>query len=240
LSFEAYAAVGVNSTPGNDLPMGASDNIFLYLMKTKKVLFGPTANEDEANAWIDTTNGKAFFKGAVTFGNGVNVTGGGLVVNNIIQSGDIANGGTGGLYVGPGEFFGSVDPDFFGLRFNDTWGLVMRSSGNIGIGTLTPSTRLDVNGTMNVEGDLKVDTLTIPGTELKESLDARKMDNIISISNLEACTGPGVVVLKKTGEYTYSCETVTAGSFAYNGTYMCDSGKYVIGFENGVPKCGTP
>ena len=244
LSFGAgaRAAEGVNSTAGSDLPMGASGETFLHLLKTKKIYFGAREDDDEskAKALIDTTNGSAFFKGPVTFNGGVDVKGGGLVVDNLIQSGDVSRHGAGGIYLGPGQFLGSMETGTFGMRFLDKWGPVMTSSGNVGIGTLAPSKKLDVNGDMNVEGDLEVDTLTIPGTELAGSLDAQKMDNIISISNLGACAGPGVAVLKKTGDHTYTCETVTAGSFAYNGTFACPSGQYVTGFENGQPKCGKP
>ncbi len=243
LSFGAgaRAAEGVNSTAGSDLPMGASGETFLHLLKSKKIYFGAKEDDDEskAKALIDTTNGSAFFKGPVTFNGGVDVKGGGLIVENLIQSGDVSKHGAGGIYVGPGQFLGSMETGTFGMRFLDKWGPVMTSSGNVGIGTLAPSKKLDVNGDMNVEGDLEVDTLTIR----ERSLRVRWMRKRWTTSSVYRTLGLARGLsgrAEKDVNHTYTCETVTAGSFAYNGTFACPSGQYVTGFENGQPKCGKP
>ena len=78
-----------------------------------------------------------------------------LKVTGRIQSGDGANAG--GMHVGTtGMFMGQVNANALGLWNNGAWRLMADNTGNIGIGTLSPTQKLTVNGTIYGK-EVKVD-----------------------------------------------------------------------------------
>jgi hypothetical protein len=256
VAMQAHAdAGGINSTAGTNLPIGAGSQQLLLLTATRTtiqginydpgtILFGP---DTTVNAWINTNTGKAVFNGPsqfgglATFNDGLSITNGNLTASGIIYSG--SQNVPGGLVVGSqqNQMFGSLDGSRFGLNIGNKWGLVLNDNGNVGINTLTPLARLDVNGDGTVSGVLTVSSLTIPGTAREEALDAQKMNNIINISDLPKCTGTGIVVLTKNTDNTFACISVPSAGSVYNGTFDCSAqGKVVVGFVNGQPRCGTP
>jgi hypothetical protein len=85
-----------------------------------------------------------------------------LKINGRIQSGDGANAG--GMHLGTtGMFMGQTNATALGLWNNGAWRLIADNNGNIGIGTLVPTQKLTVNGTIYGK-EVKVD-LNVPGPD---------------------------------------------------------------------------
>ena len=116
------------------------------------VLSGATAN----TAYFDNTAGSAysssafFANSALTLRSGANATGNATAIR--LASG--VNGAMEGLFglVQNASAYG----DFVWQSYNGTYGERMRldSSGNLGIGTASPATRLDVNGATTLRGNV--------------------------------------------------------------------------------------
>lgn len=96
----------------------------------------------------------------------VNGLGGGntdLAVNGRIVTGDASNAG--GVWVaGAGNMFmGQVSTTAMGWYNNGAWRMIADNNGNVGIGTLSPTQKLTVNGTIYGK-EVKVD-LSVPGPD---------------------------------------------------------------------------
>ena len=121
-----------------------------------------------------------YFRGKVGIGsttpsNALTVSGTGgvsvdLAVNGRIQSGDGSN--SGGMWVNSSDtmFVGAASSNTIGFWNNGSWALNVTSTGSVGIGTTTPGSLLEVNGTTHLDS-----TTTISGalnTTATVNLDA--------------------------------------------------------------------
>lgn len=95
--------------------------------------------------------------------NGVGSNSVDMKVNGRILSGDGANNG--GLYVNSAAtmFMGQNGANLLGLYNNGVWNLIADNTGKVGIGTTTPSTKLQVSGLGSYNVDLTVTGRIITG-----------------------------------------------------------------------------
>lgn len=87
------------------------------------------------------------------------------------------------------NFIGTVDGKPLAIRTNNAERLHISSNGNIGIGTVTPSAALDVNGSVKIENiasgtnELEVLVIQADGSVVKRSMSASAFENAIKSIN---------------------------------------------------------
>lgn len=213
-------AAGLNSS-GADLPIGAGGKTIMRVAQDGTIQF---LHPDTAavTGWINSSTGKSSFDGlslgllttylnasstgiqanapmnvssgqlSVDSGSGANSVD--IIAKNRIQSGDQVNGG-GGVMVGPNQFIGSRDASSLGLWSNGAWNILTTSAGNVGIGTVSPAHKLDVNGNVNVT------SLTLVGAS--GTFTGSTLNSLKSLDDLGTCSSGEAV--KKTGANTFAC-----------------------------------
>lgn len=103
----------------------------------------------------------------------------------------------------------------------DSTPFVIDASGNVGIGTLTPSIKLDVSGATSISGDLTVDTSTLKVDSSNNRVGigttspATALDVIGTITARSASTQDGVALIGRSGgssSYEVSIQPTTLSS----------------------------
>ncbi len=189
-----------------------------------------------------TTNGTSNLLGRINLGAGTG--------SNELNIFDIGGNGdaiiraqtTGGamemvLGVSPaGGLFGTVTNDILNFRTNNTTRMSITSSGDVGIGTTSPSEKLDVSGDFNVTGEVR---RSQTGNANMVPICYGKITDIISFPPvINATSGNFSVSTAQIGEYIISVdnETIDCDSYIIVATvldgdiikYSCSGGDLII------------
>ena len=100
-----------------------------------------------------------------------------LKVNGRISTGDAQNGG--GMWVSEanGMFVGQSSANSLGF-FNNGWGFVLNSSGNVGVGTISPDEKLTVNGKIHATSIKIESTVPTPDYVFENSYQLLSLEEI--------------------------------------------------------------
>lgn len=139
-------------------------------------------------------------------GNLLNVIGSGIFSSGITASFIIASSGTA---ANPSfEFLNDIDTGLFSPAANTvsvaTSGVErfrITESGNVGIGTVSPGSRLDVNGNVNIDGNLTFDSFTESVVAIGNSSTSKTID--LTAGTVQTCT--------LTANCVFTMPTATAG-----------------------------
>jgi hypothetical protein len=130
-------AQGINTTGANDLPLGAGGFVSM------------TVENGTGYIGIGTKTPQTWLQ--ITGTGGTNID---FATTGQIRTGTDGSGGTGGVWVGPNQFFGSFDATRVGI-YNNGWDFTIQSNGAVGIGAgnTAPQSELDVAGGMKIGSD---------------------------------------------------------------------------------------
>ena len=145
ISISSSGNIGIGtSTPGRKLTVAGSDNLAFF--------------DSTGNAYVTIDRSGANRRSALVFSTGGNGT------SNIPDGINWALGSADSDEVGDGSGF------FIGKTTNaNNAKMFITSTGNVGIGTLTPSEELTVAGTISGSGNLKIDGSQVDFTNLPTS-----------------------------------------------------------------------
>jgi hypothetical protein len=178
--------MGINSSPGQDLPLGAGGAVDMTIQNgTGHIGIGTKT----PGTWLQ-----------ITGTGGTNID---FATTGRIQTGTDSIGGTGGVWVGPNQFFGSGDASRLGI-YNNNWAVTVQNTGAVGIGTTLPQAALDVAGGVKI------------GTDTGSCTTARAGTLSYSGGNLLICTG---TAWKTVGGSNYKIGVTFPG---YESQIWCD------------------
>ena len=157
-----------------------------------------------------------------------------------IDFGDQTLDGNGGSH--PGSIIYDNSTDKMRIQTNELDRITILNSGNVGVGTSTPTEALTITGNLTASGNISSDSISVSGNISSDNLNkitSHQIDTLSSFEYFEAFPNTGAQKTAGQAISIYSASVDTCGSYdSSNAKYtFCNTGYYSV-MVNGIT-CST-